>query len=149
MQVESAGLGVLTAAPQELYLRRTMRQLMLAGLFTLSIASCSQITETRMIIAPARGADCPLEFVEADMEKMRPGGEWEVLGYVTIGKVGQMDPLDEKFRKIVRPRACKMGGEAIAVMTSATNNTAMGTGSGTVYGVLRRPQSGTQAPQSF
>ncbi|MFZ6181746.1 hypothetical protein [Nannocystis pusilla] len=102
-----------------------------------------------MVFASPHDANCPLEFVQADMQKMRPGGEWELLGYVTIGKVGKMDPMDEKFRKIVRPRACKMGGEAIAVMTSATNSTPISTGSGTVYGVLRRPPSGGQAPQSF
>ncbi len=108
-------------------------------------SSPAAISETRMTFHPAREPGCSLEFVQSDMMKMRPGGEWEVVGYVNLSDVGAADPLSDKYKDLVRPRACAMGGEMVTIMLANTNQTAYGTGSGTVYGILRHA---TESPAS-
>ncbi len=105
------------------------------------------ISETRMSFAPPREATCTLEFVQAGPETMMMNGPWELLGHVVLRESGVTDPMAPRYRDIVRPRACAMGGTAIAIMMSSSNQFAMGSGSGTIYGVLRpRPTVQVGAP---
>jgi hypothetical protein len=119
------------------------RLVLLASLAACATTAAPAISESRMTIHPANAPDCLLMFLRSDMTKMMPGGEWEVVGFVTIGAEGEIDPTDEKYRELVRPRACAMGGEAVTVFIASRNQSDLGVGAGVIYGVLRRP---TPAP---
>lgn len=101
-----------------------------------------------MIVAPAHPPDCPLAFVQADISNPDFNVAWDVMGYVTLSDTGVLDPLAEDNRRMVRPRACAMGGTAIGVAIASANQTAMGTGSGIVYIVLR-PKSADPHQTTF
>jgi hypothetical protein len=118
--------------------------------FAVMATGCgSSIGESRLAYYPAREAGCQLQFVQQDMNQMGPTGPWEVVGYVTISETGVADPFSQEYREIVRPRACGMGGEAVTIIQSTTNQTAMASGSATIYCVLRRRQAGVQPSAQF
>jgi hypothetical protein len=106
----------------------------------------AMISETRMIQAAPREPNCSLELVTVDITAMTFNQTWEVLGYVTFTDTGTQDPTAEENRKLVRPRACAMGGTSIALGMNSTNTTQLGQqGSGIMYMVLR-PKSATPPP---
>jgi hypothetical protein len=116
--------------------------------FTLGCGK-SAITETRMIHAPARAPDCPLELVEVDITAFDFNRTWDVLGYVGLHDDAVQDPAAEENRRLVRPRACAMGGTSIAVAQNTASTTMLGqTGSGLTYMVLR-PKSPAAPPAAF
>jgi hypothetical protein len=81
---------------------------------------------------------------------MGPGGPWEILGYINISEKHVENPFSEKYRALVRPRACNMGGEAIAIMQAASRESPSASGSGTTWAVLRyRRAPGAQPPSQF
>ncbi len=82
------------------------------------------------------------------MEAMSPGGEWTVTGFVTVFETGIADPLSVEYKDLVRPRACAMGGEALT-LTTAANQAAIGSGSGTIYTVLRRTSLAKPTAEPF
>jgi len=118
-------------------------------------ASCGpQISEVRSVNYPAREASCSLEFVQIDKMAaytLYTDGKWQVIGQIILSEGGIVDPLSERYRAIVRPRACAMGGEAVALLTAGTNETATSSGSMTSYAVLHHPAPPGQAapPKSF
>lgn len=109
-----------------------------AGLFT---GGCGpSVSEVRLMSAPAREPSCTLDFLELRMEDVAPGAKYEVLGHVVVGEEGRQNPLAPEYRAIVRPRACAMGGEAVAILSTASV-AAMGFSSGATsvsYAVVRR-----------
>lgn len=113
------------------------------------LACTPAITETRMMSAPPREAYCKLELVAADITQVSFNQSWDVLGYVSLVDRGGLDPAAEQNREQVRPRACAMGGTSIAVALSSTSATAMGTGSGVVYMVLRPKATPGNTPTTF
>lgn len=118
--------------------------------FSAVLAGCGpSVGEARMASYPPRAEDCTLEFVKGDMQLVSPGGPWELIGHVIVGEHGSADVLSDEHREIVRPRACKMGGEAIMIAVSATNPGVAVDGSSTMYGVLRKRRSGEQAVEQF
>jgi hypothetical protein len=112
------------------------------------LACGPSITETRMMSAPPREAGCALELVHADITQVSFNQTWDVLGYVSLVDRGGQDPAAEANRALVRPRACAMGGTSIAVALASTSMTAMGSGSGLVYMVLR-PKAPPAAATTF
>jgi hypothetical protein len=98
---------------------------------------------------PPRDKNCALEFVKLDNQTMSGQGPWEVIGQVGIGDTGTQDPYDEKLKAIVRPRACGMGGEAVAIMMTAGTQTALSSGSAVTYAVLRKRSAQPEAPKQF
>ncbi len=117
---------------------KTRRPLALAlSLCALAASACGpNISVTRMQAAPSRSADCDLEFVQIDMARVTVDKEWTIVGYVNLSETGVQDPLSGRYRKIVRPEACALGGKAVAIGLSSSNQGAMGAGSGTIYAVL-------------
>lgn len=129
--------------------RRALRPRLLSLL--LLTASCApNISETRMVFAPARESNCALELIHVDMMSVSFQQQWDLLGHVTLGDTGpRPDPASEENRALVRPRACSMGGTAVAVVASTTNRTPLGKqGNALVYIVLR-PKSAASAPSKF
>jgi hypothetical protein len=118
---------------------------------TLWMTACGgpNVSEVRMSSFPSREPNCALEFLKLDNQMMSGQGPWEVIGQVAIGETGEQDPYDERYKAIVRPRACKMGGEAVAIMLNATNSTALSSGTTISYAVLRKRSAQPQAPQQF
>ena len=118
----------------------------------LLLAACAPkagMSETRMIHAPPREADCKLEMVQVDITAVEFNQKWEVLGYVTMVDRGAQDPFSEENKALVRPRACAMGGTSVAIAINSTSTNAFNQqGSGLAYMVLR-PKSWEQKPQAF
>ena len=105
---------------------------------------------TRMMAAPPREAGCALEFVQASIMDLSPMGKYDILGYVTVSQLAAADPYAEENRKIVRPKACELGGKSVSIMLSSTSTGAFGAqASGTVYAVLREKSTAPAAPQAF
>jgi hypothetical protein len=115
------------------------------------LAGCGpNVTEMRTVSAPARAEDCSLEFIKANMNELSSGtGEWEMLGQIVLQEEGVQDPFAERYRAIVRPRACAMGGEAVAIVMSATSEGLTTSGSATSYGVLRKRTTEPAKPAAF
>ncbi len=105
-----------------------------------------EITETRLGFYPPREPACSLEFVEADPRAFGPTGPWEMLGYIAISEKHVADPFSPKYRKIVRPRACSMGGEAVTLVQAASKESRFGSGSGVTFGVLRHRRAPGTGP---
>lgn len=104
----------------------------------------------RTVNAPARDANCSLEFIKANMTELSSGtGQWELLGQIVLQEEGVQDPFAERYRAIVRPRACAMGGEAVAIVMSATSEGLTTSGSATSYGVLRKRTDQSPKPATF
>jgi hypothetical protein len=121
------------------------------ALLSLSLASACvvAVSQTRMMAAPSRAPDCGLQLVQADMMELSPmGTKWDVLGMVTVGANRASDPNDPKIRALIRPKACELGGTAVALMQSTNAQSLMGTGSGIVFAVLR-PKSDRSATTQF
>jgi hypothetical protein len=98
------------------------------------------VGEARLVSAPARAASCELEFLQLEIQDMAPGGKYEILGHVVLSEEGIRDPLAPAYRDKVRPRACAMGGEAVAIlMTGTAAPHALSAGGTTIdYAIVRR-----------
>ena len=91
-----------------------------------------------------------LEFVQVDPVELASGGsKWQILGYVQMTKLtGSQDPLSAEVKASVRPKACELGGEAVAL--SSGLNTSAGYGASIVsYAVLRPRPAKEAAPTKF
>lgn len=121
------------------------------GVLVWAATGCGpKVSEVRMVPAPGRDENCALEFVKVDLGALSsPTSEWEMLGQIVLQEHGIQDPFAEKYRAIVRPRACAMGGEAVGIVLSATSETLTSSGSTTSYGVLRKRKQDSAAPKSF
>ena len=115
------------------------------------LAACGKagINETRMISATPRADHCNLDLVQVDLTAVSFNSTWDVLGYVTLADKGSQDPNAAENREIVRPRACNMGGTAVAVAVNSMSQNNLGqSGSGLVYMVLR-PKAAAAAATTF
>lgn len=107
------------------------------------------LSVTRMKVAPAKPANCELKFVEVDMATITVKKEWTILGYVTLGESGVQDPFSERYRALVRPKACEMGGEAVALGLASAQAGMMASGSGVMYAVLKPYEEATGEASKF
>jgi hypothetical protein len=115
----------------------------------LAASACGpSVGEARMISVPARPDNCSLDFLKLDMHDVAPGGRYEILGHVVLSEQGVRDPLDPKYRAEVRPRACAMGGEGVAIlMTGTATPTTFSAGGTTIdYAVVRKHRAEAPAP---
>ncbi len=116
----------------------------------LSLLGCGpNVSEVRTANYPPNPENCSLEFIQADTQVMSGTGPWEVIGQIVLQEEGVRDPFAEKYRAIVRPRACGMGGEAVAIVMNATSETPISSGTTVSYGVLRKRVQGAAPPQKF
>jgi hypothetical protein len=125
---------------------------MILGGLTLCLSGCAEmVSMNRMKMAPAREASCRLELVEADMMELSPmGTKWDLLGIVSIGANHGVEPMSDKARALIRPKACELGGTAVALMQAAQNSLSMGGQSSAIqFAVLRPKQAASSAPTQF
>lgn len=96
------------------------------------------ISENRMLYAPPREETCALELIQVDMTSITFNQQWDMLGFVSFGDREIQDPYAQENRDLLRPRACAMGGTAVAVVGNASARGMFGyEGSSIVYMVLR------------
>jgi hypothetical protein len=131
-----------------------MRKLLLLTPFLSLLAGCGpNVMETRMASAPPRPEGCELQFLQLKIEDLAPMiGTYDLLGNVTLFERGVQDPFQQKYKDIVRPRACAMGGEGVTILNQATTMSMMGGGSSVVYAVVRKrpaPGAAPPPPQKF
>lgn len=126
-----------------------MRRLTLIALCCSSTACIEAVMVSRNMPAPARAPDCKLELVQADMMELSPMGKtWDYLGTVSIGANHSFDALSDEARAMIRPKACELGGTAVALMQNSNASAGMGTSSSIIYAVLR-PKQAPEAPSQF
>jgi len=81
-----------------------------------------------------RPDDCALEFVSVSAADMGPGarfgsgGEFEMVGAVMIGADPGTSAMSESIRRLVRPRACAMGGHVVSLLGDGSGSNAYGVG---------------------
>lgn len=135
----------------------SVRASLFASLICLSFAAigigCGPgVGETRLLSAPAKAAGCELEFLQLEMQDVMPGAKYEILGHVVLSEEGVRDPLAPEYRAKVRPRACAMGGEGVAILMSAVAAPQGLRAGGTTidYAVVRKRVAPTRtAPTKF
>lgn len=139
--------------PRTSFTRGRMQLLsrLLGGLgAALSLGCGPQVSEVRMASYPPKDPDCKLEFVKADMQELSSNqGPWELVGQIVLQQEGKQDPFAEEYRAIVRPRACGMGGDAVAIVLNATSEGLVSSGTAVSYGVLRHRQAEPEEPKTF
>jgi hypothetical protein len=125
-------------------------------------AGAPAVGEVRMVVLPARAANCELELVSVQPDDMAPGhrfgsgGQYQMIGAITLGLARGTDVMSEPIRALIRPRACAMGGEVVSLLatgdsghyaiTSTTITTVAQTDAAfTVWG----PRTATPGPQKF
>jgi hypothetical protein len=109
----------------------------------LSLAACGPeewIVETPGISRPARPSDCNVDLITLGPSDLAPAGPYELLGYLTIARDAVQDPTQPETREKVRARACKMGGEAMAVWDLKTSRASPTAHTEIDYAVVRRAQ---------
>jgi hypothetical protein len=129
-----------------------MRRLLPIIFASVVVVACGpSVKETRLGFYPPRDAACSLEFVQWDPRILQANGPWEVLGYLEIDEKNPANPFSPKYRKIVRPRACNMGGEAVSLVQAASRDARFGSGADSTWAVLRhRSMPGAPAaPTAF
>jgi hypothetical protein len=117
----------------------------------LAVGCGPSIGENRMKSFPSKAANCDLKAIAAlKMEDWMGGGEWEVIGTVSLSDESQSVSFSEKNKELVRPRVCSMGGEAISIQTLHAEG-AMASTTTINYVVLRKrsPAGGAPAEQKF
>lgn len=115
-----------------------------------ALAGCVEmVSVNRAMVVPSRDANCELELVQADMMELSPmSTKWDYLGTVSIGANHGLDPMSEQARTVIRPKACELGGTAVALMQSSNSEAMMGTSGAIIYAVLR-PKQAPAAPTKF
>jgi hypothetical protein len=122
----------------------------MAGLLCLSslaAAGCGPaIAEQRIGYSPPRPETCAVTVVNGAMKDpmmwAAASGPYELLGTISLNESGTVDPFSDESLNIVRPRACRMGGDAISLMVSTQSTVGLASGTGTSYAVLRKRQPG-------
>ncbi len=112
--------------------------------FAACVTSSSQVTETRMLHALSREANCTLAMVQADLASPSFNQTWDILGYVTLSDASSPDPAAEDNRKRVRPRACAMGGTSVGVAIAAST-----AGGSSLSYIVLRPKQAPSGPSTF
>lgn len=115
------------------------------------IVGCGpSVAEVRLVNYPPRERNCSLDFVEVNMKKLNENkGPWELIGHVILSQEGRQEPFDEKYKVIVRQRACAMGGQAVTIVANAVAEGVMSSGTTISYGVLRKRGAKRKAPKKF
>ena len=82
------------------------------------------------------------------MDLLSQNSAWQLIGNVMLGDSGTQDPFSDRNKAIVRQRACNMGGEAVAIMMSATSEGLVNNGS-INYAILKHRSSAVEPPKAF
>ena len=99
---------------------------------------------------------CKLEFVAVSAGDMAPGarfgsgGQYELIGSVMIGADEGTDAMSEGIRKLVRPRACRMGGEVVSLLATGSGSNDYGHAQQNIAFTVWGPRSASSSqPRPF
>ncbi len=111
-------------------------------------AGCSpSLSEVRLVVAPPRGPTCEIEFLTLTMEQLSTGGTHMIIGDLILAETGVQDPYQSRYRDVLRPRACAMGGDAVTILADAkSTGGAAGPTSATVYAVVQKRTAPSAEP---
>ena len=99
--------------------------------------ACTDVGTVRIgPVAPPRPLDCSLELIDAPPANGMPPG-LELLGYVRVIHEEGRSPNDPAVLKLVKPEACKLGGEEVSVGSSMNFSNGLRSGSSMAYAVWR------------
>jgi hypothetical protein len=120
-----------------------------------SLTGCSNHVSTIRMgpPAPPRPLDCSLELIDNPMQGATQVGmmmppDLELLGHVRVIHEAGRSPSDPEVLKLVKPEACKLGGEQVSVGISANFQAGLRTGSTLSYMVWRRKPATPATPSA-
>lgn len=90
------------------------------------LAACTDVSTVRVgNPAPPHPTTCELELIDAPAANGIPTG-FELVGYVNVQQKSGLAPTDPAVLQMIKPEACKLGGEKVSTMLSgnATNGIA-------------------------
>ena len=100
-------------------LSSTLRSVLLAAVglgLAAPLSGCSApVTESRWVFAPEKPKTCDLALLQPTQAELSSTARFEILGQITIANGDPNNPFDKKYRDEIPPRACAMGGEAVAI----------------------------------
>jgi hypothetical protein len=112
-------------------------------------AACTDVSTVRVgPMAPPRALDCSLELIPADPAQGVPAG-LELLGYVRVIHEEGRRPDDPDVLKLLKPEACKLGGEEVSVGMSMNFTNGLRSGSSLSYAVWRHRPTTAGKPMKF
>lgn len=128
-----------------------MRNASILFFLAVLLGACGpNISETKMAYFPPRAETCNVEVVNGALASganfALPDSPYEIVGMIGLGENGTQDPFSDRYMAIVRPRACKMGGDAISLMASQTSNASITNATGTAYVVLHKRVEAAKSP---
>jgi hypothetical protein len=82
---------------------------------SLATPACGPVvSEVRSTAAPPKAASCTLEYL-----KVQPSGQsWELIGQLVVQDENASAAFSTERRALLQPRACRMGGDALAVLAT-------------------------------
>lgn len=95
--------------------------------------------------APPLPATCDVKVVNVDAATIMFNPEYQMLGNIVVQSASNQDPFDEEMLSELRPRVCKMGGDAL---TLSMGMNVAGGGSGSTYMILKRKEGAPATPAS-
>jgi hypothetical protein len=127
-----------------------MRSLLVLIAIGFTLSACAEtVSVNRQMVVAALPPDCPLDLVQADMMDLSPlSTKWDFLGTVSVAANHGLNPADEEYRALIRPKACELGGTSVALTLSNSTAAPLGEGGALVYAVLR-PNSAPAGPTKF
>jgi hypothetical protein len=134
---------MLTPSSPTISLARSFSLAFLTLASVVALLGCGPaIVEHRLGMYPPRDANCTIAVLNGAMQDpsmwAAPSSGYLLVGTIALGERGSVDPFSESHVEIIRPRACKMGGDAISLMMSSQSSAGFGTGTGTAYAVLKK-----------
>ena len=85
--------------------------------FTLACSACGPVvSEVSSAAAPSKPGNCALQYLKADP----PEGAFRFIGQIVVQDEHPDDAFSKKRRALLQPRACRLGGDAVAVLPSPT-----------------------------
>lgn len=104
----------------------------------------------------AKPAGCSLDFVSVTPADMAPGakfgagGDYEMVGAVTVGANSGTNAMSDEIKLLVRPRACGLGADAVSLMASGSDSNGYGRPQQSiVFQVWAHHQAAPAVPQKF
>ena len=97
-------------------MRLLLRAAFAAGL-TLACSACSPVvSEVSSAASPPKPGNCALQYLKAEP----PDGAFRFIGQIVVQDEHADDAFSQKRRALLQPRACRLGGDAVAVLPSPT-----------------------------
>jgi hypothetical protein len=102
----------------------------------LVVVACGpEVSVTRTSSYAALPDNCAVDIVEGDLSKLTAtsSSPYEVVGAITFGESGHVQPFSKEHMEKIRPSVCRLGGTGVILGMSSSH-----VGTSTAYWVLRK-----------